>query len=104
ENADGTWTPSGTLKGLNGQQLAIGGLWAIQFGSVSANTGQRNHLYSTAGPNGETAGLFGRIIPNPGEAGGSVPATLSLTLGAPARFGELPAGGGQDSTASATAR
>ncbi len=32
ENADGTWTPSGTLRGLNGQPLFIGGLWAIQFG------------------------------------------------------------------------
>ena len=76
ENADGTWTPSGTLKGLNGNPLFIGGLWAIQFGSGAANNGQRNHLYFTAGPNGETAGLFGRIIPNPSEAGGTVPATL----------------------------
>src|SRR4029079_16037052 len=74
ENADGTWTPSGTLKGLDGQPLSIGGLWAIQFGSGAANNGQRNHLYFTAGPLGEQAGLFGRIIPNPGEAGGTVPA------------------------------
>ena len=69
ENADGTWTPSGRLKDLNGQPLSIGGLWAIQFGSGAANNGQRNHLYFTAGPHGEQAGLFGRIIPNPGEAG-----------------------------------
>jgi uncharacterized protein (TIGR03118 family) len=103
ENADGTWTPSGTLKGLNGQPLAIGGLWAIQFGSGAANNGQRNHLYFTAGPNGETAGLFGRIIPNPGEAGGSVPATLSLTFGTPASFGAFTPGVGKDYTASTTA-
>src|SRR5262245_17384396 len=103
ENADGTWTPSGTLRGRNGQPLAIGGLWAIQFGSGVANNGQRNHLYFTAGPNGETAGLFGRIIPNPGEAGGTVPATLSLTLGNPASFGAFTPGTAKDYTASTTA-
>ena len=103
ENADGTWTPSGTLKGLNGNPLFIGGLWAIQFGSGAANNGQRNHLYFTAGPNGETAGLFGRIIPNPSEAGGTVPATLSLTLGTPAGFGAFTPGVAKDYTASTTA-
>ena len=103
ENADGTWTPSGTLRGLNGQPLFIGGLWAIQFGSGAANNGQRNHLYFTAGPNGETAGLFGRIIPNPSEAGGTVPATLSLSLGAPANFGAFTPGVGREYTASTSA-
>ncbi len=103
ENADGTWTPSGTLRGFNGQPLFIGGLWAIQFGSGAANNGQRNHLYFTAGPNGETAGLFGRIIPNPSEAGGSVPATLSLSLGAPASFGAFTPGVAREYTASTTA-
>ena len=103
ENADGTWTPSGTLKRLNGNPLFIGGLWAIQFGSGAANNGQRNHLYFTAGPNGETAGLFGRIIPNPSEAGGTVPATLSLTLGTPASFGAFTPGVAKDYTASTTA-
>jgi hypothetical protein len=103
ENADGTWTPSGTLKGLNGQPLSIGGLWAIQFGSGATNNGQRNHLYFTAGPNGETQGLFGRVIPNPSEAGGTVPATLSLALGAPASFGAFTPGVGKDYTASTTA-
>jgi uncharacterized protein (TIGR03118 family) len=103
ENADGTWTPSGTLKGLNGQPLFIGGLWAIQPGSGAANNGQRNHLYFTAGPNGQTEGLFGRIIPNPSEAGGVVPATLSLTLGTPASFGAFVPGVADDYTASTTA-
>ena len=69
ENADGTWTPSGTLKGLNGQPLSIGGLWAIQFGSGAANNGQRNHLYFTAGPNGETAGPVRPDHPEPGRGG-----------------------------------
>jgi uncharacterized protein (TIGR03118 family) len=103
ENADGTFTPSGTLKGLDGQPLSISGLWAIQFGSGAANNGQRNHLYFTAGSLGEQAGLFGRIIPNPGQAGGTVPATLSLTLGTPAAFGPFTPGVGKDYTASTTA-
>ncbi len=103
ENADGSWTPSGTLKGLDGNPLFIGGLWAIQFGSGAANNGQRNHLYFTAGPNGETAGLFGRIIPNPSEAGGTVPATLSLTLGTPASFGAFTPGVANTYSASTTA-
>jgi uncharacterized protein (TIGR03118 family) len=103
ENPDGTWTPSGTLKGLDGQPLAIGGLWAIQFGSGAASNGQRNHLYFTAGPNGETAGLFGRIVPNPLQAGGTVPATLSLTLGGAASFGAFTPGVTSDYTAQTTA-
>ena len=103
ENADGTWTPSGTLRGLNGQPLFIGGLWALQFGSGAANNGQRNHLYFTAGPNGETAGLFGRIIPNPSEAGGTVPATLALSLGAPASFGAFTPGVAREYTATTSA-
>ena len=69
----------------------------------AANNGQRNHLYFTAGPNGETAGLFGRIIPNPRDAVGTVPATLSLTLGPPAAFGAFTPGVAHDYTASTTA-
>ena len=103
EHPDGTWTPSGTLRALDGEPLVIGGLWALQFGFGAANNGQRNHLYFTAGPFGETQGLFGRIIPNPGEAGGVVPATLALTLGAPATFGAFTPGLGAEYTATTTA-
>ena len=73
ENADGTWTPSGTLRGLNGDPLFIGGLWAIQFGSGAANNGSAQPPLLHRRPHGETAGLFGRIIPNPSEAGGHGP-------------------------------
>ena len=103
ENADGTWTPDGGLKNLDGTPLSINGLWAIQFGQGAANNGQKNHLYFTAGPFGETQGLFGRIMPNPGQAGGTVPATLSLTLGTPASFGAFTPGVAKDYTASTTA-
>ena len=65
ENADGTWTPSGTLRGLNGQPLFIGGLWAIQFGSGAANNGQRNHLYFTAGPQRRDGGPVRPHHPEP---------------------------------------
>jgi hypothetical protein len=103
ENADGTWTPSGTLKALGGQDLFVGGLWALQFGRGAAGNGATNQLYFTAGPNGETAGVFGRIIPNPGEVSGTVPATLSLTMGTPASFGAFTPGVARDYLASTTA-
>ena len=41
ENANGTWTPSGTLKGNNNQPLFILGLWALQFGKGNAASGPR---------------------------------------------------------------
>jgi uncharacterized protein (TIGR03118 family) len=103
ENADGTWTHTGTLKGLNGADLFIGGLWALQFGKGAAGNGAVNHLYFTAGPNGETQGLFGRILPNPASLSGTVPATLSLTMGPPASFGAFTPAVANDYTASTTA-
>ena len=102
ENADGTWTPSGTLKGLDGQPLSIGGLWAIQFGSGAANNGQRNHLYFTAGSLGEPRACSAASS-EPVRGGGTVPATLSLTLGTPASFGAFTPGVAKDYTASTTA-
>jgi uncharacterized protein (TIGR03118 family) len=103
ENADGTWSMSGTLRNTSGAPLVIGGLWAIQPGNGVANNGARNHLYFTAGPFGETQGLFGRIMPNPLDVGGNVPATLALTLGAPASFGALTPGTAAEYLASTSA-
>lgn len=99
ENADGTWTHSGFLKTTTGQPLVIGGLWALQFGFGNTNSGARNHLYFTAGPFGETQGVMGRILPNPSEVSGTVPATLSLTLGAPTSLGSFIPGVAADYTA-----
>jgi uncharacterized protein (TIGR03118 family) len=71
---DGTisaFTTSGayveTLDGTNGNPLSISGLWALHFGSGSANGGGVDTLYVTAGPNGETGGLFAEInaVPEP---------------------------------------
>jgi uncharacterized protein (TIGR03118 family) len=103
ENADGTWTHTGALKNLDGSDLAIGGLWAIQFGSGAPNNGARNHLYFVAGPFGETQGVMGRIMPNPSEAGGLVPATLALALGAAPSFGAFIPGVANDYSASLSA-
>ncbi|HEX6025911.1 MAG TPA: TIGR03118 family protein [Solirubrobacter sp.] len=96
EKADGTWTHSGTLRGTDGNPLFIGGLWALQFGRGAAGNGSVDHLFFTAGPNGETAGLFGRITANPSTVtstvSGTVAPTLSLTMGPSAAFGSfLPA-------------
>jgi uncharacterized protein (TIGR03118 family) len=100
ENPDGTWTQSGFLKNLDGTPLAIGGLWALEPGNGAAGNGQRYHVYFTAGPFGETQGVLGRIMANPGGVSGTVPATLSLTLGTPASFGAFTPGVAKDYTAS----
>src|SRR5262249_14390359 len=43
------------------------------------------------------------VAPSAGTVGGSVPATLALTLGAPASFGPFPAGVAKEYTATTTA-
>jgi uncharacterized protein (TIGR03118 family) len=103
ETAPNTWTPDGTLKGLDGNPLVIGGLWALEFGNGAANNGPTTTLFYTAGPNGELAGAFGRIQANPLSVGGTVPATLSLSLGAPASFGPFTPGVAMDYTTFTTA-
>jgi uncharacterized protein (TIGR03118 family) len=56
----------GTLKGQDGNPLAIDGLWGLSFGSGNA-TALPNQLFFTAGPNDEGDGLFGSIeaVPEP---------------------------------------
>jgi uncharacterized protein (TIGR03118 family) len=103
EGPAGTFTPDGTLQSTTGGPLEIGGLWALEFGSGAANNGSTSTLFFTAGPNGETAGVFGRISANPLSVGGTVAATLSLSLGGPAAFGVFAPGVGKDYTAGTTA-
>jgi uncharacterized protein (TIGR03118 family) len=57
-----------TLHNTSGNPITIDGLWALHFGSGSANGGSTNSLFVTAGPNGESGGLFARIdpVPEPG--------------------------------------
>jgi uncharacterized protein (TIGR03118 family) len=62
----------GKLLGADGNPLMIDGLWALSLGSGSA-TAPTNRLFFTAGPNGESNGLFGSIDP-------SVPEPTSVSL------------------------
>jgi uncharacterized protein (TIGR03118 family) len=103
ENADGTWTQSGTLKNTDGSALVLPGLWALEPGNGAAGNGQRYHVYYTAGGADERSGVLGRIAANPGDVSGTVPATLSLAMGTPAAFGAFTPGVARDYTASTTA-
>jgi uncharacterized protein (TIGR03118 family) len=58
--ATGDWM--GELNGTNGSPLVIPGLWALAFGNGGSG-GSPQTLYFTAGPNGETDGLFGSLAP-----------------------------------------
>jgi uncharacterized protein (TIGR03118 family) len=51
----------GPLLGTNGRPLVNGGLWALNFGGGSKSS--PDTLYFSAGPNSETNGLFGTIVP-----------------------------------------
>jgi uncharacterized protein (TIGR03118 family) len=52
----------GELTGLNGERLVIDGLWALTFGN-GTKAGVTNTLYFTAGPFGESHGIFGSLTP-----------------------------------------
>ncbi len=104
ETAPNTWTPDGTLKGLDGNPLVIQGLWALEFGGGATNSGPTTTLFYTGGPAAESQGVFGRIQANPLGITGTVPATLALTLGGQsASFGTFTPGVAMDYTAATTA-
>ena len=48
------------LRGSGEDPIVIDGIWDLKFGNGVAQ-GESNALYFTAGPNGETDGLFGKI-------------------------------------------
>ena len=48
------------LRGGDGKPMVNDGIWALDFGN-GVSLGEANALYFTAGPNGETEGLFGKI-------------------------------------------
>lgn len=59
----------GQLDRPDGSLLNIEGLWALQFGGGNTNSGATNHLYFTAGIDGEAHGLLGFIaVPEPASA------------------------------------
>src|SRR5712692_7537350 len=51
------------LDGSDGKPLAIDGLWTLTLGG--GRTSSSDTLFFTAGPNGESDGLFGTITPAP---------------------------------------
>ena len=61
--SDGSWELVGQLRTSDHQVLSIDGLWALEFGRGATNNGSTTTLFFTAGPNDETAGLFGKITP-----------------------------------------
>jgi uncharacterized protein (TIGR03118 family) len=57
----GLYTPAGQLRDSStGKPVEIDGLWALEFGN-GGNAGPTHTLFFTAGPNGESDGLFGSI-------------------------------------------
>jgi uncharacterized protein (TIGR03118 family) len=61
EMANGRFEHRGELRDGTGKSLSIDGLWALQFGHGAPSNGPANTLFFTAGPNDESAGLFGSI-------------------------------------------
>jgi uncharacterized protein (TIGR03118 family) len=62
--SDGTFEATGPLHSASGPPLHIEGLWALQFGKDTTNSGtssngNSNQLFFTAGPDDEDGGLFG---------------------------------------------
>jgi len=51
----------GTVTGTNGKAIKINQLWGIEFGGGSAENGNTNSLYYTAGPKNNADGIFGVI-------------------------------------------
>jgi uncharacterized protein (TIGR03118 family) len=64
--SDGDFEHDGALHRRNGNDMAIDGLWALQFGN-GGPAGSKDTLYFTAGPNDEKHGLFGMIQFAPGS-------------------------------------
>jgi len=57
-SAEISWALSGDM---NNKPLVIDGLWSLTLGG--GKNSDSNTLYFTAGPDGETNGLFGTITP-----------------------------------------
>ena len=58
----GTGEFLGTVVNPTGQEVRIDGLWSLKVGNGGAG-GNSQTIYFTAGPNGETHGLFGSLTP-----------------------------------------
>ncbi len=63
ELGNGHFAHRGELRDESGKSLSIDGLWALEVGQ-GGNNGPAGTLFFTAGPAGETHGLFGQLNPN----------------------------------------
>jgi uncharacterized protein (TIGR03118 family) len=52
----------GQLRQANNQPIVIDGLWGLRFGN--GNAAKTNELLFSAGPDGESNGLLGKIVAN----------------------------------------
>ena len=75
----GTPVSVGQLPGVGVSPLTIDGLWALTPGN-NGSAGSSQKLYYTAGPNAETGGVLGVLVPVP-EASSLMTFGLLLTLG-----------------------
>jgi uncharacterized protein (TIGR03118 family) len=63
ELGNGHFEHRAELRDASNKSLTIDGLWALQFGK-GGNNGPAGTLFFTAGPDGESHGLFGQINAN----------------------------------------
>ena len=67
----------GQLDGPDGKPLSIDGLWALTVGN-NGSGGSSDKLYFSAGPSGESHGLFGLVLQVPDA--GSTLILLAMSL------------------------
>jgi hypothetical protein len=116
-NASNGWytTPVKFTMASTGASTAVreyrldGGAWTTYTAEVTVSAAGTHTLeYRGTNAAGTTAVAsraftIGAVTDTPGTIGGSVPATLALTLGAPATFGAFTPGLAKDYTANTTA-
>jgi uncharacterized protein (TIGR03118 family) len=70
-----------TLRDSNGNPIMIDGLWGLRFG-IGGSPATAETLYFTAGPDGESHGLFGTLtqVPEPGAWGTMAVGLLALVV------------------------
>jgi uncharacterized protein (TIGR03118 family) len=83
-----TDTFAGLVDGVNGQPLAIDGLWALSVGN-DGGAGSSQSLYFTAGPDDESHGVFGvmQAVPEPRSVAMLAVGLMLLGWRAPRRSG-----------------
>lgn len=59
----------GSLLDRSGRPIEVENLWGLQFGTGTGGVGKQTTLFYSGGPNGQSDGVFGTIVPNrPGKS------------------------------------